>query len=86
MTNLTMHAVVCDEGDKWFDQKQVEGVSSLLNQRVKGVRVHTEPQKKLYDHTHMRGYNRLTLMLNSKGDLSAKDDGLQRRRERMSEE
>ena len=49
-----------------------------MNKVIKGVRIHSQPRQKLYDHKWHKKFNRLTVILTNDGKPHVKDDGLQR--------
>ena len=89
LPRIAMHAVVhSDKHTKhegWFDRYQVGGMSALLNKVVRGVHIHSQPRQRLYDHPRHRRFNRLTVMLNQDGQVSMKDDGVERTGTKMAE-
>jgi len=83
---LPMIAMMCTIGaeeDEWLNGSELDSMSSLMGKRVKGVRVHTELRRKLYDHAQHKDCNRLSVMMSESGAANMKDDGEERQRKKM---
>ena len=80
---VVLNATVYPGSKEWFDKYQVGGLGELMNKVIRGVRIHSQPRNKLYDHERHKRFNRLTIMLNEAGQVSVKDDGLERTCEKM---
>ena len=83
LREVAMNAVVHSGPQEWFDQNALDGISTLVQKVVRGVRVHREPRRRLYDHDRHRECNRLSVMLSATGQCAYKDDGASRTNERM---
>ena len=67
ITNLVMlarHLAIHPGQGQWLNSTALDGISSLMDKMVTGVIVHTEPQKKLYDHARQKSNNRLCIAFN----------------------
>jgi len=62
--------------DHWLEAKEVHAMSRLLGRNVTGVRVHTQPRRKLYEHRRHGENHRLSVMYTEKEPLkmNLKDD------------
>ena len=60
----------------WLDKHQIQGLSALLGKTVRGVRIHTDARRKLYDHKRHRKCNRLSVMIADDLKVHLKDDEL----------
>ena len=49
----------CTSRSEWFDRYQTGGLGVLMNKVIKGVRIHSQPRQKLYDHKRHKKFNRL---------------------------
>ena len=56
-----------------------------MNKVIKGVKIHSQPRQKLYDHPRHKSYNRLTVMLNENKVADLKDDGIERENTQMKD-
>ena len=83
LPTLTMHAVTFSSAMPWLDKYQLDGMSSLMDRHVQGVRVHESPRRRLYDHGRHQHCGRVSLMMKEDGSLSVKDAGIQRSKDRM---
>ena len=57
-----------------------------MNKVIKGVKIHSQPRQKLYDHPRHKGYNRLTVMIGKNKITELKDDGIKRENQQMKQE
>ena len=80
---VAMNAVIRPQSEEWFDKYQIGGLSTLMNKVVRGVRVHSQPRRKLFDHPRHRNFNRLTVMITESGAVNVKDDGIDRESQKM---
>ena len=53
-------------------------MSTLLNKVVTGVKIHSDPRRKTFDHPKRKSDRRLTVMLTESGSTNVADEDVDR--------
>jgi len=57
-----------------------------MNKVVRGVKIHSQPRLKLFDHPRHKNFNRVTFMITQNGSVNVRDDGTERESIKMPTE
>ena len=79
---LVMMVTQQDESG-WMTKQEKEGMSTLLNKTVTGVRVHAVPRRTAYDHSSAAQERRLPVMMTETGSLNLADEDVDRQCKKM---
>ena len=85
LNDVALNAAAYEKDEVWMDKDQLRGTCSLIRRDVKGVRVHANPRKKLYDHPRHAGSKRLTVMMAQEEKCFFQDDEAERKPARKQE-